>query len=54
MFSLNMQWAIPSKNKKSKTVLHGFIEIINESKRKQINFGLIKENNFKIALCKNG
>ena len=27
-------WVKPLKDKKSKTVLHGFIEIVNESKRK--------------------
>ena len=27
-------WVRPLKDKKSKTVLHGFVEIVNESKRK--------------------
>ena len=27
-------WVKPLKDKKAKTVLHGFIEIVNESKRK--------------------
>ena len=40
------------KNKRPKKVLNGFIGIVNESKHKQINYGLIKEKNFTIALCK--
>ena len=34
------------KDKKGKTVLNAFIEIVNESYSKQINYGLIKEENF--------
>ena len=41
-------------NKKSETVLHGFIEIVSESKLNQINYGLIREENFTINLCKSG
>ena len=26
-------WTKPLKNKKAKTVIHGFIEVVNESKR---------------------
>ena len=42
------------KDKKGKTVLNNFIEIVNGLILKQINYGLIKEENFKINLCKNG
>ena len=47
-------WVKPSKDKKVRTVLQGFIEIVNESKRILINNGLIKEKSFILALCKNG
>ena len=46
MFSLNIFTKI-------KTVLNAFIEIVNESNHNQINYGLIKEENFTINLCKN-
>ena len=46
-------WVKPLKDKKGKTVLNGFIRIVNESNRKP-NFGVIKEKDFKINLCKNG
>ena len=36
------------------TVLHGFIEIVNESEANQINYRLIKKKKLTIALCKNG
>ena len=39
----------PLKDKKAKTVLHGFIEVVNESKLKPIKHRLIKEQNFTIA-----
>ena len=42
-------WVKPLKDKKDKKVLHAFIEIVN-----QINYGLIKEENFTINFCKNG
>ena len=35
------KWVKPLKNKKSKTDLHGFIEMINESKRKTNKLGVI-------------
>ena len=38
----------PLKDKKSKTVLNAFIEILTESNRKPHNCGLIKEENFKL------
>ena len=38
----------PLKDKKSKTVLNAFIEILTESNRKPHNYGLIKEDNFKL------
>ena len=44
-------WVKHLKGKKAETVLHGFIEIVNESNRK-LN-GLIKEKSFIIDLCKN-
>ena len=47
-------WVKPLKDKKSKTVLCAFIEIVNESIVNQINYGFIKEKNFIINLCKNG
>ena len=47
-------WVKPLKVKKGKTVLNAFIEIVNESNINQINYGLIKEENFIINLCKNG
>ena len=50
IFSLNIYGL---KHKNSKTVLNAFIEIVNEANRKQINFGLFKEENFTINLCKN-
>ena len=45
-------WSKPWKGKKAKTVLHGFVEIESKSKRKPINNGLIREQNFIITLCK--
>ena len=44
----------PLNDKKVKTVLDTFIEIVNESNGKPINYWLIKENNFIIKLYKNG
>ena len=46
-------WVKPLKDKKAKTVLHGFTEIVNESKSKP-NYGLIKKENFIITIYKNG
>ena len=45
------------KDKKAKTVLHSFIEIVSESNRKPnklISYRLMKEENVTIDLCKNG
>ena len=39
-------WVKPLKDKKGKTVLNAFIEIVNESNLNQINYDLIKEENF--------
>ena len=39
---------------KGKTVLNAFHKIVNESTVNQINYRLIKEENFTINLCKNG
>ena len=48
-------WVKPLKDRKDKTVLNAFIEIVNEFNRvNQIIYGLIKEENFTIDLCKNG
>ena len=46
----------PLTVKKGKTVLNAFIETVNESMNQtnQINYGLIKEENFTINICKNG
>ena len=44
----------PLKDKKGKTVLNAFIEIVNESNREPNNHGLIKEDKCIINLCKNG
>ena len=43
----NYAWVKPLKDKKSKTVLNGFIKIVNKSN--QNNVGLIKEQNITIA-----
>ena len=48
------EWVKPLKDKKGKTFLNAFIEIGNELIVNQINYGLIKEENFTINLCKNG
>ena len=45
-------WVKSSKDKKAKTVLHGFTEIVNESNPKPSRLWLIKEEYFTIALCK--
>ena len=42
------------KDKKTMTLFHNFIGIVNESKGNHINNGLIKENNFTILFCKIG
>ena len=47
-------WSKPLKNEKGKTVLNAFMEIINDLIANQINYGLIKEENFTINSCKNG
>ena len=44
----------PLNDKKVKTVLDTFIEIVNESNGKPINYWLIKEKNFIMKLYKNG
>ena len=43
----NYAWVKPLKDKKSKTVLNGFIKIVNKSN--QNNVGLVKEQNITIA-----
>ena len=47
-------WVKPLNDKKVKTVLDTFIEIVNESNGKPINYWLIKEKNFIMKLYKNG
>ena len=47
-------WVKPLKYKKGKTVSKVFIKMVNESYCKPIIYGLIKEKNFTIKLCKNG
>ena len=58
LFTINLftknAWIKPLKDKKSKIVLNHFIKIANKCNSKQINYDLIKEENFTIALCKNG
>ena len=46
-------WVKPLKDKKGETVLNGFIEIVMNLIVNQINYGLIKEENFTINLCNN-
>ena len=46
------EWVTLLKDKKGKTVLNVFIEIVNEFNC-QIHYGLINEDNFTINLCKN-
>ena len=46
-------WVKPSKDKKCKADFYGFIEIVNKSERKPINYGLINEDDCTISLCKN-
>ena len=42
-------WVKPLMDKK---VVHGFIEMVSKSKCNQINYGLIREENFTRNLCK--
>ena len=53
MFSLNINGLQPLNDEKGKTVF-ALIEILNASNRKLKKYGLIKEENFTINLCKNG
>ena len=45
-------WVRLLKDKKGKTVLNAFIKIVMNLIVNQINYGLIKEENFTINLCK--
>ena len=47
-------WVKPLKDKKGKTVLNYFIEIVNESNRKLNKLWVDQGKNFTINLCKNG
>ena len=47
-------WVKPLKDKKGKTVLNYFIEIVNESNRKLNKLWVDQGRNFRINLCKNG
>ena len=42
------------KDKKAKTAVHGFIEILINLNVSQIKYGLIKEKNFIVMYAKNG
>ena len=42
------------KDKKAKTAVHGFIEILINVNVSQIKYGLIKEKNFIVMYAKNG
>ena len=46
-------WVKPLKDNKAKTVIHCFIEIKNELKRKPNNLRFNQKKCFTIALCKN-
>ena len=46
-------WVIAFKDKKGKTGFHDFIEIVTNLNVNQINYGLIKEKNVRIALYNN-
>ena len=48
------EWVKSLTDKKAKTVLNAFMEIVNESNCKQSKLWLIKEENFTINVCKNG
>ena len=43
----------PLKHRKAKTVLHGFIEIVNKSKGKPNKLQVDQGRDFIITLCKN-
>ena len=47
-------WVKPLKDKKGKTVLNYFIEIVNESNYKLNKLWIDQGRNFRINLCKNG
>ena len=47
-------WNKPFKEKKVKTVLHGFIGIVKESKRKPNKLWVDEGREFLATLCKNG
>ena len=53
MFSPNMLVFKPLKGKETKTVLHGFVEMVNKFKRKPSKLLVDQEKNFIIALCNN-
>ena len=40
--------------KLKQSLMFFFFEIVNESNKNQLNYGLIKEDNFTTVLCKNG
>ena len=47
-------WVKALKDKRAKTVCHGFIGIVSNLNINQINYGWIKEGNITINLCTNG
>ena len=46
-------WVKPLKHRKAKTILHGFIEIVNKSKGKPNKLQVDQGRDFIITLCKN-
>ena len=46
-------WVKPLKDNKGKIALNTFIKIVMNLIVNQINYGLIKEENFILKLCKN-
>ena len=47
-------WVEPIKDKKGKTVLNAFMEIVNESNRKPNKLWIDQGGEFTMNLCKNG
>ena len=45
-------WVKVFKDEKAKTIFHGFIEILNESKRKRNKLWVDQRKKITIALCK--
>ena len=43
-------WVVPLKDKKGVSIANAFQKILDDSNRKEIKYGLIKEVNFTITL----